>query len=38
MIKINDKNWIIISKDDPAYQKIKDLLTISEKEFVLKRE
>ena len=38
MIKINDKNWIIISKDDPAYQKTKDLLTISEKEFVLKRE
>ena len=38
MIKINDKNWIIITKDDPAFQPAKNLLTITEKEFVLKSE
>ena len=31
-IKVNKNNWIIVSKDDPSYESMKDLLTITEKE------
>lgn len=34
-IKVNLNNWIIISNDDSAYEPMKDLLTITEKELVM---
>lgn len=34
-IKVNLNNWIVISKDDPSYESMKDLLTIVEKELTV---
>ena len=34
MIKVNKNNYIIVSKDDPSYESMKNLLTIVEKELV----
>ena len=36
-IRVNDKNWIKITADDPSYEPMKDLLTIVEKELVIKK-
>lgn len=37
-IKVNKNNWIIVSNDDPSYEAMKDLLTIVEKDLVVKKE
>ena len=37
-ILINKDNWIIIDKCDPSYDNVKDLLTIAEKELLIKKE
>ena len=38
MVLLNLNNRILISRDDPAFEATKDLLTIHEKEFVVGKE
>ena len=37
-VLVNKNNWIIISKDDPSYESMRDLLTIVEKELIVKKQ